>query len=122
MPIAPALVDLLKRALQVGAREVRLAPGRRTVVSLPQGESEVKGDAWTADGIEQLVSSVITPAARRTLGSGFAEFDFELAGRGAVRTRIEIKAGAQHVSFSLDRAQVGARDAAPKIGRASRRE
>ncbi len=37
------LMDLLKRAVQVGAQEVRLIPGRRTIVVLPQGESEVKG-------------------------------------------------------------------------------
>jgi twitching motility protein PilT len=101
------LTDLLKRALQVGAREVRLAPGRRTVVSLPQGDSEVKGDAWTAERIADLVGGIITPAARRTLGSGFAEWDFVLEGRGAVRARVEVKAGAQHVSFGLDRAAVG---------------
>jgi twitching motility protein PilT len=108
MAVPPGLKDLLKRALQVGAREVRLAPGRRTVVVLPQGESEVRGDAWTADGIEQLLAPVLTPAARRTLGSGFAEWDFELDGRGIVRARAEVKAGAQHVSFSLDRAHIGA--------------
>ena len=78
---ASELTDLLKRSLQVGAREVRLSPGRRTIVSLPQGDSEVRGDAWTAERIDSMVTSVITPAARRTLGSGFAEFDFQLDGR-----------------------------------------
>ena len=107
------LPDLLKRSLQVGAREVRLSPGRRTVVSLPQGDSEVRGDAWTAERIDQIVGSVITPAARRTLGSGFAEWDFELDGRGTVRARVEVKGGAQHVVFSLDRANVGAREERP---------
>ncbi len=102
------LTDLLKRSLQVGAREVRLSPGRRTVVSLPQGDSEVRGDSWTAERIEAIVSSVITPAARRTLGSGFAEWDFQLEGRGLVRARAEIKAGAQHATFGLERANVGA--------------
>ena len=34
------IADLLKRALLVGAIEVRLVPGRRTIVVLPQGESE----------------------------------------------------------------------------------
>jgi twitching motility protein PilT len=100
------LTDLLKRSLQVGAREVRLTPGRRTVVSLPQGDSEVRGDAWTPERIDQLVSSVITPAARRTLGSGFAEWDFTLEGRGTVRARVEVKSGASHAVFSLDRANV----------------
>jgi len=105
------LTDLLKRSLQVGAREVRLTPGRRTVVSLPQGDSEVRGDAWTAERIDELVGTVITPAARRTLGSGFAEWDFSLEGRGTVRGRVEIKGGVPHAVFSLDRANVaGGRD------------
>src|SRR6187399_2552594 len=107
------LQDLLKRSLQVGAREVRLTPGRRTVVSLPQGDSEVRGDAWTAERIDQLLGTVITPAARRTLGSGFAEWDFQLDGRGMVRARVEVKGGAQHVVFSLDRANVGGREERP---------
>jgi twitching motility protein PilT len=107
MPLAIDLTDLLKRALQVGAREVRLTPGRRTIVALPQGDSEVRGDAWTADAIERLYAGVITPAARRMLGSGFAEWDFQLDGRGTVRARVEVKGGATHVSFGLERAQVG---------------
>jgi len=107
MPAPLALTDLLKRALQVGAREVRLTPGRRTIVSLPQGESEVRGEAWTSETIEQLYAGVITPAARRTLGSGLAEWEFQLDGRGTVRARVEMKAGMQHVSFGLERAQVG---------------
>jgi twitching motility protein PilT len=113
MPGPHDLTDLLKRALQVGAREVRLAPGRRTVVSLPQGESEVRGDSWTSESIDQLLASVITPAARRTLGSGFAEWDFQLEGRGTVRARIEVKAGLQHVSFGLDRAPAGPAERPP---------
>jgi len=116
------LSDLLKRSLQVGAREVRLSPGRRTVVSLPQGDSEVRGDAWTAERIDQLVGTVITPGARRTLGSGFAEWDFQLDGRGLVRARIEVKGGAQHVVFSLDRANVGPRDERPAAPAAIREE
>ena len=107
MPGPLDLTDLLKRALQVGAKEVRLAPGRRTIVSLPQGESEVRGDVWTAANIEQLYAGVITPAARRTLGSGLAEWDFHLEGRGLVRARVEVRAGASHVTFGLERAQVG---------------
>jgi twitching motility protein PilT len=108
MPGPLDLTDLLKRALQVGAREVRLAPGRRTIVSLPQGDSEVRGDTWSADTIDQIVSSVITPSARGMLRTGMAEWDFPLEGRGAVRARVEVKAGAQHVTFGLERAQAGA--------------
>ncbi len=107
MPGPLDLTDLLKRALQVGAREVRLAPGRRTIVSLPQGDSEVRGDTWSAETIDQIVAKVITPSARGMLRTGMAEWDFQLEGRGAVRARVEVKAGAQHVTFGLERAQPG---------------
>jgi twitching motility protein PilT len=101
------LTDLLKRALQVGAREVRVIPGRRTVVSLPQGDSEVRGDSWTADSIEQLIAPIVTPPVRRMLGLGLAEWEFELEGRGVVRARVEMKSGLPHVSFGLERAAGG---------------
>jgi twitching motility protein PilT len=107
MPGPFDLTDLLKRALQVNAKEVRVVPGRRTVVSLPQGDSEVRGDTWTPDGIEQLIAPIVTPAVRRMLGLGVAEWDFELEGRGSVRARAELKAGMPHVTFSLDRAHGG---------------
>jgi twitching motility protein PilT len=97
------LMDLLKRALMVGAREVKLVPGRRTIVVLVQGESEVKGEPLTADRIHELLASVITPDARRALGSGWAEWDFPLEGKGPVRACAEIKVGLPHVSLFLDR-------------------
>jgi twitching motility protein PilT len=107
MPGPLDLTDLLKRALQVGAREVRLAPGRRTIVSLPQGDNEVRGETWSAETIDHIVSAVITPSARGMLRTGMAEWDFQLEGRGTVRARVEVKAGAQHVTFGLERAQSG---------------
>jgi twitching motility protein PilT len=103
MPGPLDLTDLLKRAIQVGAREVRVTPGRRTIVSLPQGDSEVRGDTWTADSVEQLIAPIVTPAVRRMLGLGLAEWEFELEGRGVVRAHVEVKAGAPHVSFGLER-------------------
>ena len=79
------IADLLKRALLVGAMEVRLVPGRRTIVVLPQGESEVKGDPQTPEKITSLLAPILTPAARQHLATGFAEWDFDLEGRGPVR-------------------------------------
>src|SRR3954464_14112103 len=99
------IADLLKRALLVGAREVRLIPGRRTIVVVPQGESEVKGEPQTQDKIMGLLAPVLTPGARQQLGTGFAEWDFEVEGRGPAHTRAEMRAGVLHVSFFLDRCQ-----------------
>jgi twitching motility protein PilT len=98
-----SLVDLLKRALSVGAQEVRLVPGRRMIVVLPQGESEVKGDPLTPERIDELIGPVVTPLARRGLSSGWAEWDFDLPGKGPVRACGEVKVGLVHLSFFLDR-------------------
>ncbi len=105
------IADLLKRALLVGAQEVRLVPGRRTIVVLPQGESEVKGDPQTQEKILSLLQPILTPAARQHLSSGFAEWDFELEGRGPVRAVAEVKVGLTSASFFLDRCETLARQA-----------
>ncbi len=98
-----SLVDLLKRALSVGAAEVRLVPGRRTIVVLPQGESEVRGDPLTPERIDELIAPIATPIAKRGLSSGWAEWDFDLDGKGPVRACGEVKVGLLHVSLFLDR-------------------
>ncbi|HEY6079509.1 MAG TPA: type IV pilus twitching motility protein PilT [Polyangiaceae bacterium] len=112
------IVDLLKRALLVGATEVRLVPGRRTIVVVPAGESEVKGDPQTSEKIQSLLTPVLTPGARQHLASGFAEWDFDLEGRGPVRACAEVKVGLLNVAFFLDRcqtpAQQGERQPAPQ--------
>ncbi|RYZ03647.1 MAG: type IV pilus twitching motility protein PilT [Myxococcales bacterium] len=105
------IADLLKRALLVGAREVRLIPGRRTIVVVPAGESEVKGEAQTSQSISALITPVLTPAARGHMTTGFAEWDFELEGRGTVRAVAEIKVGLVNVSFFLDRCETLAQQA-----------
>jgi twitching motility protein PilT len=107
------LVDLLKRALSVGAQEVRLVPGRRMIVVLPQGESEVKGDPLTPERIDELIAPVVTPLARRGLSSGWAEWDFELPGKGPVRACGEVKVGLVHLSFFLDRCDGSGAGTAP---------
>jgi len=110
------IADLLKRALLVGASQVRLVPGRRTIVVLPQGESEVKGDAQTPEKINSLLLPILTPAAKQHLATGFAEWDFELEGRGTVRACAEMKVGLINVSFSLDRCETLAKQAAaPRV-------
>jgi twitching motility protein PilT len=97
------LVDLLKRALMLKALEVKLTPGRRTIVVLPQGESEVKGDVLTGERINELLAPVMTPQARRALASGWTEWDFDLPGKGPVRACVELKVGLPHASLFLDR-------------------
>ena len=107
------LTELLKRALSVGAREVRLLPGRRTIVVLPEGENEVRGETQTTERIESLVQPFMPPAAKRALASGWAEWDFELDGRGPVRACAEVKVGLLQVSLFLDRCDQGVVRKAP---------
>jgi twitching motility protein PilT len=117
---ALALVDLLKRALSVGAQEVRLEPGRRVIVVLPQGESEVRGDPQTSERIDDLIKPVIPPDSRRALASGWAEWEFDLDGKGPVRACAELKVGLLHVSLFLDRC-IGAPPAAAPAPQAAAR-
>lgn len=93
--------DLLKRALMVGAHEVKLIPGRRTVVVTDAGENEVRGDAQTPDRINAMLEPVLTKEARRSLSTGWAEWFFDLPGHGPVRATAELKMGLVHVNFDL---------------------
>ncbi len=96
-----SLRDLLKRALMVDAQEVRLIPGRRTVVVTAQGENEVRGDPQTPDRINAMLDEVLTSEARRSLSTGWAEWQFDLPGKGVVRATAELKMGLVHASFDM---------------------
>jgi twitching motility protein PilT len=101
--MASPIIDLLKRALSVGGIEVRLIPGRRTVIVMPAGESEVRGDPQTSERISALVEPVLTPEARRGLSGGHAEWEFALEDKGPARARAEMKGGQLSVCLFLDR-------------------
>jgi len=100
--MASPIIDLLKRTLSVGGSEVRLIPGRRTVVVTPQGESEVRGEAQTSDRVQAMLDPVLTPEARRSLSSGYAEWEFPLEDKGPARVRAEMKGGQLSAHFFLD--------------------
>lgn len=107
----PLLVDLLKRAVQAGAQEVKLVPGRRVIVVLPQGASEVRGDVMTPERIQQLLAPVIVPSAQRSLATGWAEWKFQLDNLGMVRACAELKLGLPHVTLLFD--ELGADEEEP---------
>jgi twitching motility protein PilT len=100
--MASPIIDLLKRTLSVGGSEVRLVPGRRTIVVMPQGESEVRGDAQTSERIQTLIDPVMSAEARRSLSSGYAEWEFPLEDKGPARARAEMKGGQLSAFFLLD--------------------
>jgi twitching motility protein PilT len=95
------LKDLLKRALNVKATEVRLIPGRRTIVITGAGENEVRGDTQTPELINMMLEPVLTQDARRSLSNGWAEWEFELEGHGMIRASAELKMGLVHAHFVL---------------------
>ncbi len=95
------LKDLLKRALMVDAREVRLVPGRRTIVITAAGENEVRGDTQTPERINSMLEPVMTPDARRALNGGWASWSFDLPGHGTVTATAELKMGLVHAHFDL---------------------
>ncbi len=100
--MASPIIDLLKRTLSVGGSEVRLIPGRRTVVVTSQGENEVRGDVQTTERVQQMIDPVMSPEARRSLSSGYAEWEFQLEDKGPARGRAEMKGGQLSASFFLD--------------------
>jgi twitching motility protein PilT len=112
--MASPIIDLLKRTLSVGGSEVRLIPGRRTVVVTPQGESEVRGEAQTSDRIQAMIEPVLTPEARRSLSSGYAEWEFPLEDKGPARVRVEVKGGQLSASFYVDKCDANGQRAIPR--------
>lgn len=102
------LKDLLKRALLVQAEEVRLVPGRRTIVVTQAGENEVRGDTQTPESIQAMLEPLLSAEARRALAAGWAQWQFDLPNHGTVQATAEIKMGLVHASFDL-RKKEGAR-------------
>lgn len=117
------LKDLLKRALLVDAQEVRLVPGRRTIVITAAGENEVRGDTQTPERINTMLDPVLTPEARRALAGGWAGWKFDLPGHGTVVATAEVKMGMVHAHFDLTKkndvvpgpATQGSEDARPPL-------
>jgi len=99
--MALQISELVKRAVLAGALEVKFIPGRRIIVVLPQGESEVRGEVQTPERIQTMLNQVISPAAKKSLQSGWAEWKLPLDG-GTVRICAELKMGLPHVTVLLD--------------------
>jgi twitching motility protein PilT len=90
---------LLQAAVKAGGRELVLTPGRRVVIVTPAGEREVQGNPQTGEGIDQLVSPMLTPEARQRLQTGRADWKVEVPGVGPVAAWAERRNGALHAGF-----------------------
>ena len=108
------IIDLLKRALSVGGTQVRLIPGRRTVVVMAQGESEVRGEPQTSARIQSLIEPVLTAEARRSLSSGRAEWEFALEDKGPARIRAELQGDQLSAYCFLEQCGVDGPKVAPR--------
>ncbi len=111
------LERLLQQAAKAGGFEVRLFPGRRIVIMTAAGEREVHGPAQTAATIEQLVDSVLTDEARRSLALGRAEWRVAVKGVGPVRAVAELRHEGTCAAFAMgDGAERPVLAAAPAAG------
>jgi len=74
----------------------------------------VRGDPQTSDRVQSMIEPVLTPEARRSLSSGYAEWEFPLEDKGPVRVRAEVKAGQLSVFCFLDRCDSNGARPAPR--------
>jgi twitching motility protein PilT len=104
---------ILQAAVRAGSQEVRLIPGRRIVFVTPAGDREVQGAEQTSATIDQLLAPMVTPEARKGLATGRSEWQVAVAGVGSVGVRVDVREGATHAGFVLDKAGVAAPAATP---------
>jgi twitching motility protein PilT len=111
---------ILQAAARAGSQEVRLIPGRRIVFVTPAGDREVQGAEQTSATIDQLLAPMVTPEARKGLASGRSEWRVAVPGVGSVGVRVDVREGATHAGFVLDKGAApapappaGAKESAP---------
>ncbi len=104
---------ILQAAARAGSQEVRLIPGRRIVFVTPAGDREVQGAEQTSATIDQLLAPMVTPEARKGLATGRSEWRVAVPGVGSVGVRVDVREGATHAGFVLDKGADAATAAAP---------
>lgn len=92
---------LLRQAAKAGARELRLLPGRKIIISSASGDQrEVQGPEQTGAAIEQMIGPIIPPAARQSLAAGRAEWMMRHSELGTIKVLAEVgEGGAMRASF-----------------------
>jgi twitching motility protein PilT len=106
--------NLLRQTAKAGAHELRLVPGRQIIIATASGDREVQSAVQTADGIQQMVGSIIPPAARQALATGRAEWDMRHSELGQIHVTAHVDGGALHASFVFQNGAPAAADAGPK--------
>jgi hypothetical protein len=80
-----SLEALLREAVEMGGREVRLEPARKITIVTDDGEREVRGPDVTPQLISQVVGPVVPPEARAALAGGHAEWTLRHRELGSIR-------------------------------------
>ena len=99
---------ILQAAARAGSQEVRLIPGKRILFVTPAGNREVQGEAQTSATIDQLLAPVITPEAREGIAAGRSEWRVAVPGVGSVGVRVDVREGATHAGFVLEKGATAA--------------
>jgi twitching motility protein PilT len=84
-----SLEALLRKAVAIGGREVRLESARKITIVTADGERELRGPEVTPQLLEQVVGPVVPPGARAALASGHAEWTVRHRELGSIRVVAE---------------------------------
>jgi twitching motility protein PilT len=98
-----SLENLLRKAADVGGREIHLASSRRITIVTPDGEREMHGPEVTPQLIDQFIAPVVPAAAREALAAGHAEWTVRHQDLGQIRVVADREANAARASFFLIR-------------------
>jgi twitching motility protein PilT len=84
-----SLEALLRKAVEMGGREVRLANAHKITIVTDDGEREVRGPEMTPQLIEQVVGPVMPADAREARAGGRAEWTLRHRELGSIRVVAE---------------------------------
>jgi twitching motility protein PilT len=84
-----SLEALLRKAVEIGGHEVRLAPARKITIVTAEGERELPGPEVTAQLYEQVIAPVVPANARAALARGRAEWTLRHRELGSIRVVAE---------------------------------
>jgi twitching motility protein PilT len=96
-----SLEKILQAARRSGGTEVRLVPGRRTVIVTSAGEGEITGPPHTSLTIAQLVGPFLPQSARQALAAGRADWWMTIPEMGQIFAEGEQGADGATFTFTL---------------------
>ena len=92
---------MLRAARRAGGSEVRLIPGRRTVVITATGEGEIPGPVHTPISIAELVAPHLTQPVRQALTAGSADWWLTVESIGQIFAEAKQEAAGATFAFTF---------------------